>query len=256
VPRRWVRSDRYGQHIIKEVLPHAEQIVKLRADAYSRGAAGASSGGISAFKLAWFQPQKFSRVHSTIGSFTGLQWDRDKHLDGGFIFSSLVLRQARRNIRVWMSDGTNDYEIDHEGRRDLFRAGSWPLNNIQLANALKFSGYDFHFRFREGHHNVAQAALDLPESLAWLWRDYDPERTEQTFEQDPSERDQPRGVQIFDLYAAGASSYSWITPPRRSWRCTTRVWVGGSPRAIGASIQSGACRLRERCGRWLLWWRT
>jgi hypothetical protein len=55
-------------------------------------------------------------------------------------------------------------------------------------------------------------------------------------------------VQIFDLYAAGASSYSWITPPRRSWRCTTRVWVGGSPRAIGASIQSGACRLRERCG--------
>jgi len=24
--------------------------------------------------------------------------------------------------------------------------------------------------------------LDLPESLAWLWRDYDPAKTEQTYE--------------------------------------------------------------------------
>ena len=41
-------------------------------------------------------------------------------------------------------------------------------------------------------------------------------------------------------HAAGASSYSWIRPPRRSWRCTSVVSVGGSPRAIGASIESEA----------------
>ena len=38
---------------------------------------------------------------------------------------------------------------------------------------------------------AAQAALDLPESLAWLWRDYDPAKTEQTYEQDPDEKDKP-----------------------------------------------------------------
>jgi enterochelin esterase family protein len=130
-------------------------------------------------------------VHSTIGSFTGLQWDPDRGLDGGFILPNLVRRDAKRNIRVWMSEGSNDIEVDEGGRRDLFVAGSWPLNNIQLANALKLAGYDFHFRFGEGHHTLAQAALDLPESLAWLWRDYDPDRTEQTFTQEESERQKP-----------------------------------------------------------------
>jgi hypothetical protein len=52
-------------------------------------------------------------------------------------------------------------------------------------------GYDFHFRFGEAHHNYGQGSLDLPESLAWLWRDYDPERTEQAYEQDPAELAEP-----------------------------------------------------------------
>jgi enterochelin esterase family protein len=184
-------SDRYGRHLLSEVLHDAGTVLKLRGDGYSRGTAGASSGGICAFTLGWFYPDQFTRVHSTIGSFTGLQWDPDRGLDGGFILPNLVRRDAKRNIRVWMSEGSNDIEVDEGGRRDLFVAGSWPLNNIQLANALKLAGYDFHFRFGEGHHTLAQAALDLPESLAWLWRDYDPDRTEQTFTQEESERQKP-----------------------------------------------------------------
>jgi enterochelin esterase family protein len=69
--------------------------------------------------------------------------------------------------------------------------GSWPAQAVQFANSLKLKGYDFHFRFGETAHNSAQAALDLPESLTWLWRDYDPARTEQVYEQDPAERDKP-----------------------------------------------------------------
>ena len=88
----------------------------------------------------------------------------------------------RRIMRVWMSDGADDSES---------RAGSWPLNNIMLANSLKMKGYDFHFRFGESVHAIAQGALDLPESLAWLWRDYDPAKTEQTYEMEESERNKP-----------------------------------------------------------------
>jgi hypothetical protein len=62
---------------------------------------------------------------------------------------------------------------------------------LMLANALKGRGYDFRFRFGDGGHSASQAALDLPESLAWLWRGYDPDRTEEEFTQDPSEREQP-----------------------------------------------------------------
>jgi len=100
----------------------------------------------------------------------------------------LVRRKRKRNIRVWLSDGANDLEVGPQGRGDVFVAGSWPLSNIELANALKLTGYDFRFRFGEGYHSLGQAAL---ESLAWLWRDYDPERSEHTFEQDASEREKP-----------------------------------------------------------------
>jgi enterochelin esterase family protein len=188
-------SDRYGRHIAEELLPHAEQAVKLRHDAYSRAAAGGSSGGLSAFKLAWYQPDQFSRVHSIVGSFTGIQWYPERDLIGGFMVPHLVRREAKRNLRVWFSEGMNDLELnnieDHDGPREVFEAGSWPLGNIMLANALKGRGYDFHFRYGEGYHDGGQGALDLPESLAWLWRGYDPERTEQTFEQEASERQQP-----------------------------------------------------------------
>src|SRR5262249_6084108 len=117
-----------------------------------------------------------------IATFTAKMWDPERGADGGFVFPQLVRREPRRNIRVWLSDGSNDQELAR---------GSWPIGNIALANALKLNGYDFHFRFGEGHHDTAQAALDLPESLAWLWRDYDSDRTEQLFEQEASEREQP-----------------------------------------------------------------
>ncbi len=81
-----------------------------------------------------------------------------------------------------MSDGADDQEAP---------SGSWPLNNIMLANALKLKGYDFHFRFGVGMHAIAQGALDLPESLAWLWRDYDPSKTAQSYEMEEAEKAKP-----------------------------------------------------------------
>jgi len=42
-----------------------------------------------------------------------------------------------------------------------------------------------------GTHNQAQGAAELPQSLTWLWRDYDPAKTTQEYAPDPSEKDQP-----------------------------------------------------------------
>ncbi len=175
-------SDRFGRYLLEEVLPEVEKTYKLRADGYSRGIGGESSGGICSLNTAWHYPDKFSRVHSTIGSYTALQWHPEEHLDGGNIYPFLIRKEPRKNIRIWQSDGMEDIEN---------QAGSWPLQAVQLANSLKMKGYDFHFRFGEAAHNSAQAAIDLPESLAWLWRDYDPAKTEQIYEMDPDERDKP-----------------------------------------------------------------
>ena len=175
-------SDRYERFLLEEVFPEVEKVYKLRPDGYSRGIAGGSSGGICSFNAAWFMPDKFSRVHSTIGSYTSIQWHPEEKLDGGNLYPFMVRKMPKRNIRVWMSDGSDDLENTH---------GSWPLQNIQLANSLKMREYDFHFRFGQATHDSAQAAIDLPESLAWLWRGYDPAKTSEEFKMDPSEKEKP-----------------------------------------------------------------
>ncbi len=175
-------SEKYTRFVMDEVLPLVEKSYKLRADGYSRGIGGESSGAICAFTSAWFFPDKFARVHSTIGSYTSIKWHVPENSDGGNAYPFKVRKEPKRNIRVWMSDGVDDLENDH---------GSWPLQNIQLANSLKMKAYDYHFRLGTATHNSAQAALDLPESLTWLWRGYDPAKTEQVFEQDPGEKDKP-----------------------------------------------------------------
>jgi hypothetical protein len=71
------------------------------------------------------------------------------------------------------------------------RYGSWPLANLRMANALKLKGYDFHFAFGKGTHNSGQGAAEFPEEMIWLWRDYDPGKTSQTYEIDPSEKAKP-----------------------------------------------------------------
>jgi hypothetical protein len=71
------------------------------------------------------------------------------------------------------------------------RYGSWPLANIRMANALKLKGYDFNFSFGKGTHNSGHGAAEFPEEMTWLWRDYDPSKTEQTYEMEPSEKSKP-----------------------------------------------------------------
>jgi enterochelin esterase family protein len=175
-------SDRYNRFLLEEVLPEVEKTYKLRPDGYSRGIAGESSGAICALNSAWFAPDKFARVHSTIGSYTSIQWHPEEKLDGGNLFPFMVRKLPKRNIRIWMSDGQDDLENNH---------GSWPLQNIQLANSLKMREYDFHFRFGQATHDSAQAGIDLPESLTWLWRGYDPNKTSEEFTIDPVEKEKP-----------------------------------------------------------------
>jgi enterochelin esterase family protein len=174
-------SDKYGQFLLEELLPEVYAKYNIRKDAYSRAIQGQSSGGIAAFTVAFNRPEAFSRVYTVVGSFVALQW-KPGELDGGNIYPFKVRREPKRNLRVWMNDGSEDQEAN---------SGSWPLQNIQLANSLKLKGYDFHFSFGGGSHHAALAASELPTCLTWLWREYDPDKTEQIFEQSAEEKSKP-----------------------------------------------------------------
>lgn len=174
-------DDTYARFLRDEILVDIQSQFNIRRDAYSRAIAGVSSGGICAFNVAWQQPGEFSRVHSLIGSFTSIQW-RPGDLEGGNVYPFKIRKEPKRNIRVWLQDGFEDLENSH---------GSWPLQNIQMANSLKMMGYDYHLSWGNGTHNQAHGNAELPRSLAWLWRGYDPSRTEEVFEQEASEKEKP-----------------------------------------------------------------
>src|ERR1700722_6595199 len=168
-------------HFLDELLAGVYAQYNIRKDSYSHGIAGESSGGICSFNAAWQHPEEFSRVLSTIGSYTSIQWHPGQ-IDGGNVYPNKVRKEPKRNIRVYLQDGSEDLENNH---------GSWPLQNIQLANSLKMMDYDFHLQFGNGSHNGADANSQLPMSLAWLWREYDPSKTEQKNEKEPGEKAKP-----------------------------------------------------------------
>lgn len=176
-------SDRYDRYLRDEILADVSAKYNIRKDAYSRAITGLSSGGICAFNAAWQMPEQFSRVISWIGSFASIQWREDPYvLDGGQDYPEKILHEPKRNIRVWVQDGSNDLENQY---------GSWPLANLRMANALRFKQYDFHLSFATGTHNTAHGAAEFPEEMIWLWRDYDPAKTEQAFEMDAAEKGKP-----------------------------------------------------------------
>src|SRR5215471_1997472 len=113
-------DDAYLHRLLDEVFPVVAKDVKMRTDAYSRAIQGLSSGAIMAFNAAFRHPDQFSRVLSWIGSYTALR-PSEGHPEGGAEYPTMVRREAKRNIRVWLQDGSGDLDNG---------AGSWPMANI------------------------------------------------------------------------------------------------------------------------------
>jgi enterochelin esterase-like enzyme len=147
-------SDQYAKFLEKEILPEVAKTVKIRADAEGRAICGISSGGICAFTAAWERPDLFSKVLSHVGSFTNIR--------GGDVYPGLIRKTERKNIRVFLQDGSGDLDNLH---------GSWPLANLQMAAALRHMEYDYKLVFGDGGHNGKHGGVILPDSLRWLWRD-------------------------------------------------------------------------------------
>jgi enterochelin esterase family protein len=177
-------TDVYPRFLRDELVPAIAAHFNLRKDGYSHAIVGLSSGGQASFNAAWQMPDDFSRVLCGISSFASIQWKTPfAGTEGGQDVPDNVLEEQHRNIRVWLEDGSGDLESD--------QFGSWPLNNVRLANALKLKSYDFHFSFGKGGHGPEQIEAQFPEEMLWLWRDYDPSKTQQLFEIEGTEKAKP-----------------------------------------------------------------
>lgn len=147
-------SDAYARFLLDELLPEIGKTWRLTDDPERRAICGISSGGICAFTVAWERPDAFRKVLSHVGSFTNIR--------GGHVYPALIRKTTpRKPLRVYLQDGEKDLDNEH---------GNWWLSNQQMARALAFAGYDFHFEAGVGGHDGAHGGAILPDALRWLWR--------------------------------------------------------------------------------------
>lgn len=146
-------GDAYARFLLDEIIPQVAKDYRLTDDPDGWAIAGASSGAICAFTVAWERPDKFRKVFSTIGSYVDLA--------GGHVYPSIIRLTERKPLRIYLQDGSSDLDNPY---------GNWPLANQQMAKALAFMKYDFTFTFGDGGHNSKHGASIFPEAMKWLWR--------------------------------------------------------------------------------------
>lgn len=147
-------SDRYVTFLITELLPFIKQRYNVSADPKRHAIGGLSSGGICAFTAAWQRPDYFTKVLSHVGSFANIR--------GGHLYPDLIRKGTRKDIRIFMQDGTNDLQNIY---------GDWWLGNLEMESAFRFRGYEYRFEKGTGSHSGKHGGAILPESLKWLWSD-------------------------------------------------------------------------------------
>jgi enterochelin esterase family protein len=159
-------DDKYARVIVDELLPALAKVYNLSTNPADRAIGGASSGAIAAFTVAWHRPTHFSKVLSTIGSFTNIR--------GGHVYPDLIRQAEKKPIRIFLQDGVNDNRgLKGEGAAATYTPDrDWHAQNLKMVAALTAKGYDVNFTWGIGTHSNKQGGAILPEMLRWLWRDY------------------------------------------------------------------------------------
>ena len=145
----------YSKFLLKEILPEVAKTYTLTTNPDGRCIAGNSSGAICAFTVCWVSPDEFRKCFSTIGSYTNIR--------GGDKYPEMVLRAAKKPLRIYLQDGKNDLNNQF---------GSWTEANKAMAAAFEKKGYDYQFVLGEGTHSARHGTALFPEAMRWMWRDY------------------------------------------------------------------------------------
>jgi enterochelin esterase-like enzyme len=157
-------NDKYARLVIDELMPAVEKDYNISKDPDDHAIAGASSGAICAFTVAWQRPDRFHKVISTIGSFTDIR--------GGHVYPDLILENERKPIRIFLQDGLNDLRGRGRNNSPYNARRDWHAQNIKMVAAFTKKGYDVNYCWGIGTHSNKQGGEMMPEMLRWLWRDY------------------------------------------------------------------------------------
>ena len=189
-------SGRFSRFLLEELIPEVGRKYNLSRDPDDRALEGVSTGAVGAFMAAWNRPDQFHRVLCLIGTFVAMK--------GADALPALIRRTEPKPIRVFLQDGRNDHIVPAEPFGTFF-AGSWPINNQVMFEALEFAGYDARLEIGTGGHDTRQGAAIMPDALRWLWRGY-PDRI---VVREPAYKSQPGWDARGKVYSTVAAGRPW-----------------------------------------------
>ena len=149
----------YADFIVLELIPHIVKTyglpISVSPDMHM--VSGGSSGGISAFAIAWFHPDYFHRVYMSSPSFLAM--------GRGNEFPYLIRKYETKPLRIYQEFSENE-------PNDYF---GWSRSIDEEADAaLAFAGYDYQCKYFEGEGHCSRYK-DLDQAYIrneWIWRDW------------------------------------------------------------------------------------
>jgi len=171
-------TPRFADFLDHEILPIVRQRYRISDDPWDHAICGSSSGASCAFTAAWHRNDLFRRVISFVGSYCDFRPLGDYPVSGEALpaaarkfgpwktahdYPALIRKtDPRRPIKIFLQDGEND--LDN-------RLGNWFQNNVRMASALAYAGYEYKFVAGKGMHSKRHGMALLPDILVWLWND-------------------------------------------------------------------------------------
>ena len=153
----------YGDFIVYELIPYISETYSIRfSDSPDMHfVSGGSSGGISAFVIAWFHPDYFHRIYMSSPSF--LSMGRCNEL------SYLIRKYETKPFRI--------YE-EYSGKEPNDYFGWSRAVDEEAREALLFAGYDFKFSYfpEKGHCGRYRDNDEAYKRNEWIWRGWQTEK--------------------------------------------------------------------------------
>ena len=153
-------NSEYADFLVYELIPEITErfglVISASPDWHMTS--GGSSGGISAFDVAWFHPEYFHRVYMSSPSFLAM--------GRGDEVPVLIRKYETKPLKVYEEYSENE-------PNDYF--GSSFCAAMEAEKALEFAGYDYCCAYfpGEGHCSRRHDEAEAYKRLAWLWKDHD-----------------------------------------------------------------------------------
>jgi len=149
----------YSDFIVYELIPYVSKKYSIKFSSLPdmHFVSGGSSGGISAFVIAWFHPEYFHRVYMSSPSFIAM--------GRGNEIPYLIRKYETKPLRIYEEYSENE-------PNDYF---GWSRSiDEETREALAFAGYDFKCKYfpGEGHCSRYHDADEAYIRNEWIWRDW------------------------------------------------------------------------------------